>query len=352
MKTINVAIIGYGSVGGHHTELLLKNDKFNITGIYDTDPEKYTVARKNGVKNWDVFHSKEEIASDKNTDTVIISVPNDLHLYYVDYFARAGKNIICEKPVALNSSEYSKMLSVCKKCGVHFIVHQNRRWDRDFLTVKNIFESNAIGKIWRIESRVQGANGIPGNWRKFTEKGGGMMYDWGVHLIDQFVYMLDELPKSVYAEYSHVLGFEVDDAFKLLMHYKSGLDVEIKVDTNAFCPLPRWSVYGLDGSAVIRNWNIEGEIVKPIYDKEIKIAGIVAGNGFTKTMAYRSKESIITEPLPIPDEVELPFYNEYYDVVINDKEPVIKSAQVMAVLKIMEAAQKSADKHKSVKVKY
>lgn len=191
MKKLNLAIVGYGGMGSlHRQQLSRENAKFEISGIFDIDASRYAAARENGIENYDRFHSKEEIAADASTDAVLIATPNDSHLEYVTFFAQAGKHIICEKPVALSSDEYAQMLEVCDKNKVVLMVHQNRRWDPDFLTVKKMYDKNALGKFCRIESRVQGANGIPGDWRKFEEKGGGMMLDWGVHLIDQMVYML------------------------------------------------------------------------------------------------------------------------------------------------------------------
>ncbi len=352
MKKINLAIVGYGGMGSYHGDLIKTLDNYNITGIYDIDETRYAVAKEHGIETAYAFRSKEDIAADKATDTVLIATPNDMHLPYVKYFAQAGKNVICEKPVALSSEEYAEMLEVTERCGVVFMVHQNRRWDKDFLTIKRIYEENTVGKLWRVESRVQGANGIPGDWRKFKETGGGMMLDWGVHLIDQFVYMITERPESVYADFSYDLGFEVDDAFKLQLRYKNGLRVEITVDTNCFCPLPRWVVYGENGTAVVKNWALEGEVVKPVYAKDLKIAGITAGNGFTRTMAYRSAESVEKEALPEVNVPALPFYKEFYDVVTGVKAPMIKSDEVMAVMKIMEAAKLSSDTGKVVKVIY
>ncbi len=352
MKKINLAIVGYGGMGSYHGDLIKTLDNYNITGIYDIDETRYAVAKEHGIETAYAFRSKEDIAADKATDTVLIATPNDMHLPYVKYFAQAGKNVICEKPVALSSEEYAEMLEVTERCGVVLMVHQNRRWDKDFLTIKRIYEENTVGKLWRVESRVQGANGIPGDWRKFKETGGGMMLDWGVHLIDQFVYMITERPESVYADFSYDLGFEVDDAFKLQLRYKNGLRVEITVDTNCFCPLPRWVVYGENGTAVVKNWALEGEVVKPVYAKDLKIAGITAGNGFTRTMAYRSAESVEKEALPEVNVPALPFYKEFYDVVTGVKAPMIKSDEVMAVMKIMEAAKLSSDTGKVVKVIY
>lgn len=348
MKKLNVAIVGYGGMGAFHGGNLNFNEKFAISGIYDIDESRYSVAKDNKIENYNRFHSKEEVAADKLTDVVLIATPNDLHCEYVKYFAKAKKHIICEKPVAMSSVEYAEMVKICHENGVVFMVHQNRRWDADFLTVKKMYDTFQIGTFYRIESRVQGGNGIPGDWRKFSEKGGGMMLDWGVHLIDQMVFMLHEMPQSVYCTYSKFAGFDVDDGFRLEMKYRGDLTVEIVVDTNCFINLPRWQIYGSNGTAQIIDWELNGKIVIPEYSKELKIAGIKAGNGFTKTMAYRTADSITEHELDKVYPEKDAFYNEFYDVVVNGRMPLIKPNEVMSVMKIMEAAKLSAIENKVV----
>lgn len=348
MKKIRIAIVGYGGMGGYHGRQILSDDRYEISGIYDIDESRYEVARADGIANYNRFHSAEDIASDKDTDAVLIATPNDVHAPYVRYFAKAKKNVICEKPVGLSSEEYADMLKVCSENGVTFMVHQNRRWDADFLTVKRMYDQRTLGEITRIESRVQGANGVPGDWRKFKETGGGMMLDWGVHLIDQAVVMLPELPQTVQCSFSYAAGFEVEDGFHLLLTYSDGLIYEIVVETNCFLPLPRWMVYGKDGTAVINDWDLHGKIIKPVYCKDLQIAGIKAGNGFTKTMAYRSPESVTESDLDRVFPAERAFYTEFYEVAVNGKQPYIRAEQVMSVIKIMETAFRSAKENKII----
>ena len=219
-------------------------------------------------------------------------------------------------------------------------------------TVKNICETGELGKITRIESRVQGGNGIPGDWRKFKETGGGMLLDWGVHLIDQAVVMFGS-PETVFCRLSYILGFEVDDGLHLLLTYKQGITVEIVVETNCFITLPRWTVYGVDGTAVINDWSLNGKIVKPVYSKIKHTAGINAGNGFTKTMAYRTPETITESGLGnvMKRPPERAFYTEFYDVCLNGKQPFITEKQVMTVMRIIEAAFVSAQEDRVVEFK-
>ena len=77
----------------------------------------------------------------------------------------AGKHVVCEKPAALDSRQFAEMLACAEKNGVLFTVHQNRRWDEDFLAVKEIYDKNTLGAVFNIESRVHGSRGIPGDYR-------------------------------------------------------------------------------------------------------------------------------------------------------------------------------------------
>ncbi|MFQ7035676.1 MAG: hypothetical protein ACLRTQ_08415 [Candidatus Borkfalkia sp.] len=125
--------------------------------------------------------------------------------------------------------------------------------------------------------------------------------------------------------------------------------MEIAVDTNCFIP----EMDGLrlpDGTAVIEDWALNGGIVKPVYSKDIKIAGIQAGNGFTKTMAYRTAESVVKSELDKVIPEPNAFYNEFYDVVVDHKEPLIRSSEVMNVMKIMEAAKRSAKENQVITI--
>lgn len=353
MDDIGIAVIGYGGMGRYHCGHLIPKSGFRVRGIYDTDKSRYAVAARDGL-DAHAFSSIEEIAADKTVDAVLVATPNDSHREYAEFFASAGKHVICEKPAARSSEELSSMLAAAEKNNVVLAIHQNRRWDADFLTVKRLYDigkrggDDGVGKVLRIESRVQGGNGIPGDWRKFKEKGGGMMLDWGVHLIDQCVVMMGK-PEGVYCSYSHSAGFEVDDGFRLLLEYPDA-SVEITVDTDCYIRTPRWIVYGADGTAIVEDWDLNGKVVKPIFSAERKIAGIKAGNGFTKTMAYRTADSLVTQDLVRESPTENAFYNEFYAAVKSGRPMSIEAEQVMLVMKIMEAANMSAADHVAVKL--
>ena len=353
---MKIAIIGFGGMAGHHNKYIIPRlnesdypEKLEIAGIYDIDEGRRKVAKSMGLN---CFNTPQEIFDDESIKIVLVTTPNDVHLPYVLQALKHNKHVICEKPLGLSSEEAKTMYDAAKKANKVFEVHQNRRWDDDFLTIKNIYDKKVIGDVYQIESRVMGSNGIPGSWRKIFSQGGGMMLDWGVHLIDQMLMMVDSKITSIYCTYSYQEGEEVDDGFNLEVRFENGILYRIVVDTNCFIELPRWQIYGKDGTATITNWrgnNVVGKINRVNLRKDDKLVGVEAGNGFTKTMAQRRNETVDELPLEVIKGDKNAFYRNFMNAILKNEETLIKQEQVLRVFKVMETAYKSAMNNEVIK---
>lgn len=312
-KKIGCAIIGYGGMGSWHANKILNElgEYATLIGVYDVNPIRCQLAKN---KNIHPYPSQQALLADQNVELVIIATPNDVHKAIAIASLEAGKNVVCEKPVTLSFTELEEIIYVANKCGKLFTVHQNRRWDEDFLTIKKIFDDNTLCNVYRIESRVHGSRGIPGDWRNQKEHGGGMVYDWGIHLLDQMLMLTSPRKiKSVYAELTNVTNENCDDGFRATIIFDDGLSFYVEVATSNFIELPRWYMLGENGTAVINNWSCDGKIVM-VSDWENKDAvPIVAGAGITKTMAPRTEDSIKECSLP----VQKANWNEYYKNVFD-----------------------------------
>ena len=346
MEKMRVAVIGYGGMGGSHVDSFANSEVVELAGIWDIDEKRIEAAKSKGIH---AYFSLEDLLSDKSVDIVTIATPNDVHKDIAITSMAAGKHVICEKPVAMNSSELREMIDASHKYNRLFTVHQNRRWDNDYRTIKNIIDKNELGNVFSIDSRVYGSRGIPGDWRREKQHGGGMVLDWGVHLLDQIL-MLNEGKsiESVYATLTNVTNDEVDDGFRAIIKFKNGPECLVEVFTNNFIDFPRWYVCGENGTAIITDWDLNGEIVKVKDWDIIDAVPIQAGAGITKTMAPRTDETIKHFPLEKIYVEWNDYYNNIYDVLRNGAAPLITHDQQRRLMKLMEAIFESAEKNKVI----
>lgn len=343
---IKAAIIGFGGMGSFHAKQIKEINSIQIVGVYDINPERVKIAIDMGYKGYSTL---EECLFD-DIELVIIATPNNFHKELAILALKAGKHVICEKPVMMNARELEEVLEVAKLQDRIFTVHQNRRWDKDFRIVKEALDKKLIGEPFYIESRVQGSKGVPGDWRCVKEAGGGMLLDWGVHLIDQILWLIDSPVTEIYAQLLNVKFKDVDDNFKVLLKFKNNLCVLIEVDTYTFIPLPRWHVSTDSGTLVINDWDCNGKILKANQVEFKWEEGIVyTSAGPTKTMAPRPIETIDEIPLP----QMTPDCKDYYDNVAKaikgEEELIVTHTQMMRVMKIIDAIFKSAQNGECIK---
>lgn len=336
------ALIGYGGMGRWHVEKLRTLPEFEIAGVYDILPERREAAVKDGLTAYD---SLESLLADASVELVTIATPNDLHRPIAIQAMAAGKHVISEKPVTLSSRDLQAMIDASRKYGRIFSVHQNRRWDEDFLIIKQIYDQNSLGRVFNIESRVHGSRGVPGDWRNTWLQGGGMILDWGVHMLDQLLMLVDEPVVSTFCTVSHVTNDEVDDGFKAIITFGSGLTAQVEVGTSNFINLPRWYMQGENGTAVIHDWALSGEIVKVSDWEKRDAVPVVTAAGLTKTMAPRTEETIQRYPLPKVESDVRDYYRNIARAIRGEEEQLVTHAQMMRVMRLMEACFKSAEEN-------
>lgn len=342
-----VVIVGYGGMGSYHGQLISENEHLKVAGVFDLLEARREASAQAGYK---AYASYEEVLADGAVEAVLIATPNDVHKDIAIRALQAGKHVVCEKPVAMSAAELKEMIAAADEAGRVLMVHQNRRWDEDFRVIKQMYETETIGALFQIESRVHGANGIPGDWRHVKEQGGGMLLDWGVHLLDQLLFMIDSKVISVSSTLSYILGNEVDDGFEAILQFENGIKAIVEVGTTNFITLPRWYVKGIEGSAVIEDWSLTGRIVTRNRETEHREpTPIRAGVGLTKTMAPPSEGATITEALPPAAELPDGFYNNFVAVIEGAAEPIVKNAEVLRVQHLIEAIFAAAASNEVIK---
>ena len=333
----NVAIVGFGGMGRWHANMIRKRGVCDLLGVYDIRRECMEYAEGKGIATYGSF---EDVLSDDRIDVIVIATENDMHKPLAIAAMDAGHNVVTEKPVTVSSADLAEMIEASKRNGVLFTTHQNRRWDGDFLSVKKVIEDGTLGPVFNIESRVHGSRGIPSDWRGQKKHGGGMMLDWGVHLLDQLVNALypDKKIASVYATMDHVTNYEVDDGFRMTLFFEGGPRAYVEVGTSNFADLPRWYVQGENGTATTP-WDLsQGKIVCCTNWEAKDAVPVRTAAGISKTMAPRTDDTIETLPFPMIEADVHDFYRNLVDALDGKATQIVTHEQLMRVMKLMEAA--------------
>jgi predicted dehydrogenase len=340
MNVHKLGIVGFGGMAGHHAAELGKGyARLKIKGVYDVDPARAAAAEKHGFVK---YPSLAALLSDSEIDAVLVAATNEAHKELSVAAMAAGKHVLCEKPVTPTSAELAEVMEAAKRYGRVFTIDQNRRTNKDFVLMKRKVAEGLIGEPYVIESRVEGSRGMPAGWRTLRALGGGMMLDWGVHLIDQIMYMTSEKVTNVFCKMFSIQYPEVDDNFRLTMTFESGLTAHVEVSTNNYITHPRWYVLGKKGTLQIDDWDCGGKIVRCVDKEDVWTEEIVYTKaGPTKTMAPRNPNSTetleISEPLDVIDNLTV-VYDQFLNAVEGAAPLTITPEQAMRVMRVMEAA--------------
>lgn len=353
MKDINIAIIGHGFMGHEHETMLSDMEGIHLVGFADIDPKQLEDV-KPGLKR---YANDTELIEDPEVDVVLIAANNNQHHDLVIQAARAGKDIICEKPVAMNVAELDEMMTVVEECGVKFTVHHQRRFDPDFRTAKEIIDSGTLGDVYTVQSMLYGYNGNMHDWHVYISEGGGMLFDWGVHLLDQVVWMMPGAKiTSVYADLRNVINFEVDDYFKVLMRFDNGITAEVELGTYFLTDKfedkwfeRHWFIGGNKGSAYIDGFGPTGKIVRT--DGLLKNVGgqrTMTAAGPTRSFGPPPEGKILTEELPEVNTCHRNYFENYIRAYHGEEEFLVKIPETRRILALMEAVRESAKTGQSI----
>jgi predicted dehydrogenase len=352
---LRFAVIGYGFIGRRHVKTLKSLEVSDCVAVCDIDKARRDEAKE----SWpdiEIYETADELFSRANIDGVIIAASNKAHKDLVIKAAKAGKHIICEKPAALSVKELDEMNAEVKKAGVTFTVHQQRRFDKDFQTVKTCYDNNLVGDAYLIKSSLYGYNGNMHDWHVYKDEGGGMLYDWGVHLIDQILYMVQGRLVSVYADIRNVINKEVDDYFKILLRFENKITAEIELGTYYLSDRPNWFerhwyISGNKGSMYADKFDPEGKIVRTTrllanvaHDQDKSLASY----GPTRSFGVPVPGLIITEDIPVVHCEQIDYFKNYFKALRGEEPFLVKIPEVRRVLSVMEACHKSAETMKSI----
>ena len=167
----------------------------------------------------------------------------------------AGKHVVCEKPLALNRDETGQMAAEADRQKVHLSCHQNRRWDVDYLAIRQALWEGAIGDLFYAETFVGGFHHPCGYWHSHEAVSGGLSYDWGGHYLDWLISLVKSAPVSVMSTRHKRVWHDVTNADqeRIQIRFAGGQEAEFIHSDIAAALKPKWYLLGTKG-AIVGNW--------------------------------------------------------------------------------------------------
>ena len=333
MQPINVAISSYGMSGvvfhgplleahpGYRINLILERNRSDSSG-------KHPGAR--------IVRSYDEILKDSDIELVVVNTPDHLHYEMAVAALKAGKHVVVEKPVTLRADHARKLDSLARDRGVVFTVFHNRRWDGDFLTVREIIHSGKLGRLVEFESHFDRyRKEIKDSW-KDQSNGTGTLYNLGSHLVDQALQIFG-FPGKLFCDVRLLRdGAKTDDSFDLFLLY-DGFKCLLRSSYLVRDPGPRFCLHGTEGSFKVWGTDPQEEALK---------AGLIPGSPGWGSDESSSRSEINTVyqnqhldgPYPVQPGNYLSFYDNLLDVIRKGASLEVTGEQAEMVVRIVEAA--------------
>ncbi|MFO0960192.1 MAG: Gfo/Idh/MocA family oxidoreductase [Isosphaeraceae bacterium] len=246
---IRAVVVGYGLAGRvFHAPLIARQDRIELRGFVARSPE----ARAEAIARWPGtigYANIDEALADPAVDLVAIATPHDTHADLCIRALEARKHCVVDKVMALNEAQADAMIAARDASGRMLSVFHNRRWDWDYLTLRRALDEGRLGPIFWAESAVV-RHAPPRTWRGDRRSAGGLLHDWGAHLIDQALQLGLGPCRRLSAWLTPALddwqGVDTDSHGVIVMEFDSA---RFQIVNSRACRLdrPRWWVLGRDG---------------------------------------------------------------------------------------------------------
>jgi len=332
---LKMGIIGMGKMGEFHASWMTPANQLELVAVCEKS-DKRRADLKAKYPQYRFYEDVDEFLAKEDIDFAVIVTTHETHEELAVKALNMGKNVIVEKPMSMTYESTLRMIAASEKNKKHLFVHQSSRWDRDFLFLQETIASGKLGEILCIQSKVTlcdegwpqwGIEGEANPWRIKAKYGGGMLYDWGPHLVDEMMLLMKDDPASVYGILqSGVWTKEVDDYFFAALRYKNNVICQIECSNNARLAAPRWLVIGSKGTLLVPGKK------DPVWgDVEVKYFKDNGEQIFEKTELIGVMESGI----------EGGFYRDLVPFMEGKKKDFVSMYETSKVVKILEMIKKS-----------
>ena len=252
---MRVGLLAYGAIGHEHNLAIQATDGLDLAAVCDTSPERIAAALELA-PDAASFTDAMAMLDSGLIDAVVISTPPNSHYDWAKAALERGIHVVLEKPMALTVAQCDELIGLADSRGLTLVVYQNRRFDRDFVTLRRLIRSGAIGEVFQYDSFVGGYSRPCDYWHSDAAVSGGAIFDWGSHFLDQILNVFDTPIDYVTGinhkrHWHHVTN--ADHAVVTIM-FTDGTHASFTHSDLSAARRPKFQVLGTEG-AIVGEWD-------------------------------------------------------------------------------------------------
>jgi predicted dehydrogenase/predicted N-acetyltransferase YhbS len=331
---IRVALIGYGYAGRtFHAPLLRATPGLELAVVCSSRPERV----RTDLPDVAIVPSPEQVCVASSVELVVIATPNDTHAPIAAMALRAGKHVVVDKPFTVTLDEARQLTTLARSSGCVLSVFHSRRWDGDFLAIRDLLASGVLGAISHFESHFDRFRPVVRDrWRERSGPGSGLWYDLGPHLVDQTLQLFG-LPERVIASFAaQRTAAQSDDWAHVVLEYPR-LRAVLHASVLVAAPTPRFIVHGQTASWI--------KVGVDAQERQL-VAALTPGDA--RSPGPREHAELIEgangakRETPIPRGDYRQFYLRLVDAIRGDGANPVAPEQALRVVAVVETALRAA----------
>lgn len=339
---VSVALASFGMSGKvFHGPLIAAHPHFRLFGAWQRSKRDFLDAYPTAT----LYRRFEDLLAEDEIELVVVNTPEHSHFDYAKRALLAGKHVVVEKAFTVTTEEASQLIELAREHKRILSVFHNRRWDNDFLTVKEVISRGLLGRLVTYEARYDRYRTfIRESWKEQALPGTGIVYNLGSHLIDQTVDLFG-MPQWVWADMRiQRSGGSVPDHMEIIMGY-SDMKARLTAGYLVADPPPKYQVFGEKGT-----------FRKPGSDPQeaALAAGLIPGStqwgteapGKAGILTRNTAKGLVRESYPSRRGTYLHFYDELFHAIRSGSDSYIDGKAGKKVIEIIQLAVKSANSGK------
>ncbi|HEY3396403.1 MAG TPA: Gfo/Idh/MocA family oxidoreductase [Armatimonadota bacterium] len=329
--SIRVAVVGLGGQGRNYASYLQDLPPWEVVGGSDISPASRQIAAEQ--LGFPVYETVEELLEKTQPEVVYVATATFAHVEPTVTALQAGCHVVLDKPMGVNLAEADVMVAAAQAARGELFIYHNRRGDGDFFVLNELVQAGRLGAIKQLRSCLMAdapePAATPENWRADPARGGGALLDWGPHLLDQALALVPGTPRRLFAEVRTMSWtLPVENYFRVQVWCEGDGFIDVEYNNAAPLEMPRFYVLGERGAAI--KYGMEGCVGSPLS---------LLHTEFLVRDYLDDKVQIVRSARQDPGLL----WRNLAEVVQGKAEPLVPLAHAYKVMKVLDAARRSAE---------